>query len=170
MGHLKGVEKSWQPKCLATATDHSVGERPYLREGIAVRKADAIRELVDLLALNTELTSPQKVLDSVMERESTRTMGIGYGLAIPHGKSLGVDHLTMAIGRCAQPIDFQAIDGKPVSIIWLLVSPPDKTGQHITTLAKISKLMMGDQFRVELNQAADAKALYDVIARREQQI
>ncbi|HQY89027.1 MAG TPA: PTS sugar transporter subunit IIA, partial [Tepidisphaeraceae bacterium] len=107
----------------------------------AVTKADAIRELVDLLALNTELTSPQKVLDSVMERESTRTTGIGYGLAIPHGKSLGVDHLTMAIGRCAQPIDFQAIDGKPVSIIWLLVSPPDKTGQHITTLAKISKLM-----------------------------
>jgi len=136
----------------------------------AVTKADAIRELVDLLALNTELTSPQKVLDSVMERESTRTTGIGYGLAIPHGKSLGVDHLTMAIGRCAQPIDFQAIDGKPVSIIWLLVSPPDKTGQHITTLAKISKLMMGDQFRVELNQAADAKAMYDVIARREQQI
>ena len=110
------------------------------------------------------------MLDSVLERESTRTTGIGYGLAIPHGKSLGVDHLTMAIGRSAQPIDFQAIDGKPVSIIWLLVSPPDKTGQHITTLAKISKLMMGDQFRAQLNQAADAKAMYDVIARREQQI
>lgn len=133
----------------------------------APTKADAIRELVELLASNNELNNPQKVLESVMERESTRTTGIGYGLAIPHGKSLGVDHLTMALGRCSRPIDFQAIDGKPVSIIWMLVSPPDKTGQHITTLAKISKLMMNDKFRTDLNQAADAKAMFDVIASQE---
>ena len=133
----------------------------------APTKADAIRELVELLASNKELNNPQKVLDSVMERESTRTTGIGYGLAIPHGKSLGVDHLTMALGRCSQPIDFQAIDGKPVSIIWMLISPPDNTGQHITTLAKISKLMMNDKFRTDLNKAADAKAMFDVIASQE---
>ncbi len=133
----------------------------------AVTKVDAIREMIDLLAANNELIHPRKVLDAVLEREATRTTGIGYGLAIPHGKSAGVDHLIMALGRCEKPIDFQAIDGKPVSLIWLLVSPPDRTGQHITTLAKISKLMMLDRFRSDLNKAEDAAAMFDIITQQE---
>src|ERR1051325_7661239 len=103
-----------------------------MKLGLAAKnKTEAISELVTLLANNKELTDPKKVLDAVLEREGTRTTGIGNGLAIPHGKCSGTDHLVMAVGKASTPIDFQAIDGRPVTWIWLLSSPPDKTGPHI---------------------------------------
>src|SRR3954471_15056447 len=81
-------------------------------------KTDAIGELVELLSTNCELTEPKKVLEAVLDREATRTTGIANGLPIPHGKCAGAVLLVMAIGRPATPIDFQAIDGRPVNLIW----------------------------------------------------
>lgn len=133
----------------------------------AKTKTEAISELVDLLASTTEVTDAKKVLDAVLERESTRTTGIGNGLAIPHGKCNGVGHLVMAIGRPAQPIDFQAIDGRPVNLIWLLASPPDQTGPHIHALARISRLMTIDRFRQALAAAQTPQDLYNVIVQQE---
>src|SRR3954471_16023465 len=130
-------------------------------------KTDAIGELVNLLAGNGELTDPKKVLEAVLDREATRTTGIGNGLAIPHGKCTGTDHLVMAIGRPATPIDFQAIDGRPVNLIWLLSSPPDKTGPHIHALARISRFMIIDKFRHALAAAQTAQEVFDVIAKQE---
>jgi mannitol/fructose-specific phosphotransferase system IIA component (Ntr-type) len=98
---------------------------------LAKTKAEAIKELVELLASTGDVTDAKSVLDSVLDRESTRTTGIGNGLAIPHGKCSGTSHLVMAIGRPETPIDFQSIDGKPVNLIWLLASPPDQTGPHM---------------------------------------
>jgi mannitol/fructose-specific phosphotransferase system IIA component (Ntr-type) len=133
----------------------------------ASTKTEAISELVSLLGANGDLGDIPKVLDAVLERESTRTTGIGNGLAIPHGKCTGVDHLVMAIGKAAQPIDFQAIDGRPVTWIWLLSSPPDKTGPHIHALARISRLMTIDKFRLGLANAKTAQEVYDIIVQQE---
>jgi fructose-specific phosphotransferase system IIA component len=130
-------------------------------------KAEAIGELVTLLKENGEVTDPKKVLDSVLDREATRTTGIGNGLAIPHGKCAGVDHLVMAIGRPGTPIDFQAIDGRPVNLIWLLASPPDKTGPHIHALARISRLMTIDKFRMALAAAKSSQEIFDIIVQQE---
>ncbi len=133
-------------------------------------KTEAIGELVNLLAANGELTDPKKVLDAVLDREATRTTGIGNGLAIPHGKCTGTDHLVMAIGRPGTPVDFQAIDGRPVNLIWLLASPPDKTGPHIHALARISRLMTIDKFRHALAEAKTAQDIYDAIVKQESQL
>ena len=133
----------------------------------AAAKTDAIRELIQLLAANGDVPDPQKVLEAVLDREATRTTGIGYGLAIPHGKTAGASTLTMAIGKCASPIDFQAIDGRPVSIVWLLVSPPDKSVAHIATLARITKLMMIDKFRMEMSRATDADTVIRLVTEAE---
>jgi fructose-specific phosphotransferase system IIA component len=134
---------------------------------VAKVKTEAIAELIKLLADNGEIVDPKKVLDSVLEREATRTTGIGNGLAIPHGKCTGTDHLVMAIGRPQTPIDFQAIDGRPVSLIWLLTSPPDKTGPHIHALARISRLMTIDRFRQALANAKSSQEIYDAIVQQE---
>jgi len=134
---------------------------------VAKTKGEAIAELVNLLADNKEVTDPKKVLESVLDREATRTTGIGNGLAIPHGKCNGTTNLVMAIGKAATPIDFQSIDGRPVSLIWLLSSPPDKTGPHIHALARISRLMTIERFRQALAQAQDAKQIYDAIVQQE---
>ena len=133
----------------------------------AKTKAEAIGELVKVLAASGDVTDSKKVLDAVLEREATRTTGIGNGLAIPHGKCAGTKDLVMAIGRAATPIDFQAIDGRPVSIIWMLASPPDKTGPHIHALARISRLMTIDKFRAALLQAKTAQEAYDIIIAQE---
>lgn len=136
----------------------------------AQNKTEAITELVALLAKNGELTDATKVLESVLERESTRTTGIGNGLAIPHGKTTGTADLVMAIGRPATPIDFQAIDGRPVTIIWLLCSPLDKTGPHIHALARISRLMTIDKFRQTLNSVSTGQEIFDAIGEQESQL
>jgi nitrogen PTS system EIIA component len=134
---------------------------------VATQKIDAIKELVQLLADTNSVGDPKKVLDAVLDREATRTTGIGNGLAIPHGKTTGATDLVMAIGRPAEPIEFQSIDGRPVTIIWLVSSPPDKTGPHIQALARISKLMLNDSFRQSLNAAQGSKEMFDIIVRQE---
>jgi fructose-specific phosphotransferase system IIA component len=133
----------------------------------ATTKNEAIAELVNQLARTGHVQDAKAVLDAVLEREATRTTGIGNGLAIPHGKCAGVDHLVMAIGKPAVPIDFQAIDGRPVTLIWLLTSPPDKTGPHIHALARISRLMTLDKFRQALANAKTAQDIYDAIVQQE---
>jgi mannitol/fructose-specific phosphotransferase system IIA component (Ntr-type) len=134
---------------------------------VATNKTDAITELVHLLEANGEISSGKSVLASVLEREGTRTTGIGNGLAIPHGKCAGTDHLVMAIGKPLQPIDFQSIDGRPVTLIWLLTSPPDKTGPHIHALARISRLMTIEKFRQALAAARSAQDVYNTIVQQE---
>lgn len=131
-------------------------------------KTEAISELVNVLAKNGSVTDAKRVLDAVLERESTRTTGIGNGLAIPHGKCTGTKDLVMAIGKAATPIDFQAIDGRPVTLIWLLTSPPDKTGPHIHALARISRLMTIDKFRAALTAAQTAEDVYNAIMKQEE--
>jgi mannitol/fructose-specific phosphotransferase system IIA component (Ntr-type) len=133
----------------------------------AKTKVEAISELVTLLADNKQITDPKKVLEAVLDREATRTTGIGNGLAIPHGKCSGTADLVMAVGKTAAPIDFQSIDGRPVTLIWLLTSPPDKTGPHIHALARISRLMTIDKFRIALAGAKTAQEVFDTIVQQE---
>jgi fructose-specific phosphotransferase system IIA component len=133
----------------------------------ATTKAAAIEELVNLLATNGEITDAKKVLAAVLEREATRTTGIGNGVAIPHGKCAGTPKLIMAVGKTAAPIDFQAIDGRPVNLIWLLTSPPDQTGPHITALARISRLMIIDKVRIALAGATSPQQVFDIVAAQE---
>ncbi len=131
-------------------------------------KQAAIFEMVDLLAAADKIGDADKVKQAVWQRESTRTTGIGHGLAIPHGKCENATGLTMAIGRPAQPIDFQAIDGQPVSLIILLVSPADQTGPHIQALATISRMMTNADFRHAVRDAQTPDQVYQLIEAQDQ--
>jgi len=133
----------------------------------AKNKRDAITELVQVLSDAKEVKDSQILLNSVLEREATRTTGIGNGLAIPHGKCAGVDHLVVAIGKPESPIDFESIDGRPVNLIVLLASPPDQTGPHIQALARISRLMNVDAFRQAMRTATSAQQIFDAVVKQE---
>ncbi len=130
-------------------------------------KRGVIDELVDLLADAGKATDPQSLKDAVWAREETRTTGIGYSLAIPHGKCSGVSDLAMAIGKPSEPIDFKSIDKKPVKLIVLLASPVDRTSDHIQALARISRLMTQEAFREKIYAAETAKEIYDLLAAQE---
>lgn len=126
-------------------------------------KVGVITALVDLLAETGDLTDRDAALDAVLKRESERTTGIGYGLAIPHGKSDGCKKLVMAAGKPVKPVDFQSLDKRPVTFVVLLISPPDQTGPHIQALAKISRLMNIEAFRQAVDKAGSAEELHQAI-------
>ncbi len=130
-------------------------------------KEDAIAELVELLASNGLLDNKDTVLEAVMTREETRSTGIGSGIAIPHGKCGGVKELVMAMGIAAEPIDYDSIDNKPVTIICLLVSPNDQTGPHIQALARISKLLLDEEFKAKLEKVTTPENAYEMISVKE---
>jgi fructose-specific phosphotransferase system IIA component len=129
----------------------------------ATDKTEVITELVDLLAETGGLVDRELALDAVIKRESERTTGIGYGLAIPHGKSEGCKKLVMAAGKPAQPVDFQSLDQRPVTFVVLLLIPPDQTGPHIQALARISRLMNIEEFRQAVDQATTTEQLHAAI-------
>jgi len=130
-------------------------------------KKSVITELVDLLNDNGLLLDRDVVLEAVLVREQTKSTGIGSGIAIPHGKCKAVKELVMAIGIAGEPIDFESIDGNPVTIIILLVSPADQTGPHIQALARISRLMLDEPFKQALEKATSAEKVYELISSKE---
>ncbi len=130
-------------------------------------KDSVIKELVDLLDTNQLVSDKNVSLDAVMMRERTRSTGIGSGIAIPHGKCNAVKELVMALGITKQPIDFESIDGKPVRIVLLLISPLNQSGPHIQALAKISRLMLDDLFKSKLEKCASAAQAYELIHKKE---
>jgi len=130
-------------------------------------KNSVIIELVDVLDSNKLLLDRDIVLNAVLAREQTRSTAIGSGIAIPHGKCKAVSELVMTIGITAEPIDFQSVDGRGVKIIILLASPIDQTGPHIQALAQISRLMLDDQFKQQLEKADSAETVYKLLRSKE---
>ena len=126
-------------------------------------KEAVITELIDLLDTNGLFSDRDVALDAVLTRERTRSTGTGAGIAIPHGKCNAVKELIMAIGIAHDPIEFDSVDGKPVRILFLLVSPIDQTGPHIQALAGVSKLMLNEEFKNMLEQAASADEVYGLL-------
>ncbi|MCH8193480.1 MAG: PTS sugar transporter subunit IIA [Planctomycetes bacterium] len=130
-------------------------------------KNAAITELLDVLDDNGLLEDRAVVSDAVFTREQTRSTGIGSGIAIPHGKCDAVKNLVMAIGIAHTPIDFESIDGRPVTTIILLISPTDQTGAHIQALAGISRLMLDEQFKQAFEQSENSDQAYNLLRDKE---
>lgn len=128
----------------------------------ATSKRDAIERLVDSMAAAGRISDAAAVKKAVWDREQQRSTGIGEGLAIPHGKTSAAPRLTLAVGRLAQPIDYDSIDHKPVRLVVLLVSPPDKTSEHIQALGRISRLMTSSDFRERVYSAQDPEQLVEL--------
>ncbi|MEO1715481.1 MAG: PTS sugar transporter subunit IIA [Planctomycetota bacterium] len=133
----------------------------------AADKHGVIDELVDVLAEQGKVTDAAALKEAVWTREQTRTTGIGHGLAIPHGKSDSLGDMVMAIGKPAEPIDFEAIDGKPVRLVVLLASRPDQTSDHIQALAHVSRLHMQSEFREKIYAAESAAEIYALLVEAE---
>jgi PTS system nitrogen regulatory IIA component len=80
------------------------------------------------------------ILASLSEREQLGSTGFGHGVAIPHGKIEGLGRIYCLLARLAEPLDYKAIDGKPVDLVFLLLSPPDSGAEHLKALAAISRV------------------------------
>jgi fructose-specific phosphotransferase system IIA component len=133
----------------------------------ATDKKVAIEELVDVLAAAGAVTDAAALKSAVWAREQQRSTGIGEGLAIPHGKGAAVQRVAMAIGMPAEPIEYESIDHKPVRLIVMLVSPPDKVSEHVQALGRLSRLMTDAVFRERAYAARSATEIYELFRKAE---
>jgi len=126
-------------------------------------KDDLLRELVELATPQCDPAGVEAILASVREREQLLSTGIGAGVAIPHGKTPVIDQLIMAAGVTAQPVDFDALDGQPVELFFLLIGPESASGAHIKVLSRISRLLRREQLRSRLREARSGNEFLDVV-------
>jgi len=118
-------------------------------------KEECFEELVDLLVRAGRLDDRAGALQAVEEREAKGTTGIGGGVAIPHAKHASLGHLVAALGTSRDGIEFDAADGEPVTVVFLLLAPVNDPGPHIRALAEIARLVQMPGFCRKLTEAAE---------------
>jgi len=126
-------------------------------------KREVLAELVSHLSAAVEGINAAELLAVLLEREQLGSTGIGDGVAIPHGKLKELKKLLAVFGKSARGVEFNAMDGRPVHLFFLLVAPENSAGVHLKALARLSRLLKNNGFRQKLMDAADALSLYRVI-------
>ena len=118
-------------------------------------KPAVIRELVESLAAAGAISADQVqgIVSAIMKREELGSTGIGRGVAVPHTKHASVERLVGTVGVSAIGVDFNSLDGDKVHLFFLLVSPPDRPGDHLRALENISRQLRDDTFCRFLKQA-----------------
>src|SRR6056297_3772541 len=121
-------------------------------------KQNVIEELVQSLQDAGEIDSDQRddIIAAIMKREELGSTGIGRGVAVPHTKHPSVDKLVGTVGISVDGVDFNSLDGEKVQLFFLLVSPPERPGDHLRALENISRQLRDDTFCRFLKQAKSA--------------
>ncbi len=105
-----------------------------------------------------------EVIDRLVERERLGSTGFGGGVAIPHGKIEGLDHVVGLFVQLAEPVDVKAIDDLPVDLVFCLLSPPDAGSEHLKALAQVSRWLRDRAFVAKLRGAGSADAIFALFA------
>ena len=132
---------------------------------VATDKAGVIRELVASLVEHGQIKADEyeSIFDAIMTREELGSTGIGRGVAVPHTKHVSVDQLIGTVGVSATGVDFQSLDGEKVQLVFLLVSPPDRPGDHLRALENISRQLHDETFCRFLKQSKSAADIQQVL-------
>ena len=122
--------------------------------------------LQELAAKAAALTgqSERAILETLQQRERLGSTGVGNGIAIPHGKLTELTRLYGVFARLERPVDFAAIDGQPVDLIFLLLAPESAGADHLKALARVARLLRDGEVARKLRDSRDADALYAVLA------
>jgi len=146
-------------------------KRDFILEELEARNQhDVLAELVGVFAKGGVRFDPEAMLQVLLERERLGSTGIGDGIAIPHGKLQGLDEILLSFGRSSEGIDFDAMDGKPVHLFFLLMAPENSAGLHLKILAKISRMLKDPALRNNLLQAKSKEKIWRIIEEQEQKI
>ncbi len=125
-------------------------------------KDGILRELVELAARPDGHDVADAMLAAVREREQEISTANG-GVALPHGRTPVIDHLVMAAGVPARPVEFDALDGRPVGLVFLLVGPESAASTHVRALSRIARLLRTSRLREALHSAPDEGAFVRLV-------
>ncbi|MGH6771395.1 MAG: PTS IIA-like nitrogen regulatory protein PtsN [Xanthobacteraceae bacterium] len=132
----------------------------------ALKVTNKKQALQELAAKAAKLSGQNErtVFDSLVQREKLGSTGVGNGIAIPHGKLTDLNKLFGVFARLDRPIDFEALDGQPVDLVFLLLAPEGAGADHLKALARVARLLRDPDIARKLRQSRDAEAIYAVLA------
>jgi len=134
---------------------------------VSQTKEEVLRELVRLAAPSSAPAELENIVGAVMDRERLQSTGIGSGIAIPHGRTNQVDSIILTAGVAPVPVEFDALDGRPVSLFFLLLGPESATGAHVRALGRISRILREESMRDNLNRSKSADEFYQLLIEAE---
>jgi mannitol/fructose-specific phosphotransferase system IIA component (Ntr-type) len=126
-------------------------------------KDEVLRELVQLALPLADAAARERTVTAVLDREALLSTGIGVGIAIPHGRTSDVDAIILTAGLAPEGVDFEALDGRPVTLFFLLLGPVDGAGAHVRALGRISRILRHESVRDALNAAASAEEFMELL-------
>jgi nitrogen PTS system EIIA component len=132
----------------------------------ALKVSSKKQALQDLAARAAALTGQNEraIFEILLQREKLGTTAVGYGVAIPHGKLPKLTRMFGMFARLDRAIDFEALDGQPVDLVFLLLAPEGAGADHLKALARVARLLRDQDTANKLRAARDAQALYAVLA------
>jgi PTS system nitrogen regulatory IIA component len=125
-------------------------------------KKQALQELAERAAQLTGRPE-REIFETLLQRERLGSTGVGNGIAIPHGKMAKMERLFGLFARLDKPIDFEALDGEPVDLVFLLLAPETAGADHLKALARVARLLRDPDLAQRLRASRDAEALYVVL-------
>ena len=133
-------------------------------------KEEVFEELVEkVIALKPNLNR-QNILNAILERESLMSTGIKEGIAVPHGKLDEIDEVMGVVGISKSGIDYEALDNKPVHLVFLLLSSKNNAEFHLRVLRHLSTVIEADGFVAELMEQTDADGVYQIICKYDREL
>ncbi len=136
----------------------------YIPELKSTTKDEALSEMVSCLVEAGRIRDGEILMEMLNQRETLGSTGIGRGIAIPHGRSLAIGRLTILMARSSAGIDFNAMDGKPVHLVFLTVAPPqDRSNLYLPVLGKIVELVKSSRIRKRLMAATSFEEISGII-------
>ncbi len=129
---------------------------------IANNKTDLLNKLIVLASKSNKITSIEKVCEQVIAREQLMTTGIGNGVALPHAKTNFINGMAISLAILKNPIDFDSIDAKPVSLALLLLGREKGVGSYLRLLSKISKMIMDNESKNKILNCRTEKEVFEL--------
>ena len=142
-----------------------VSRKAIRAELAAVDKEGAVREMAQALLDAGEIKADEfeSIVKAILKREELGSTGIGRGVAVPHTKHPSVDRLVGTVSISSKGVDFASLDGETVQLFFLLISPPDRPGDHLRALENISRQLRDDTFCRFLKQAKNAEDIQQLL-------
>ncbi len=130
----------------------------------AKTKEETIQKMADKMQQAGSLSDINQYSKAVLERESKGSTGVGFHVAIPHGKSIGVEKPALAFAKLLNPIDWQSLDGEPVTIVFLIAVPEgDTSNEHLKILSTLSRKLIHEELRNELQAAKTEQDVMNIL-------
>lgn len=126
-------------------------------------KKEIIEYLLDLATKSGRVIDRNVVLADLLEREKVLSTGIGKGIAMPHCKTSGISNFVISAMTTAEPVDFDALDGEPVSFFVMFLGMENQVGMNLKILSKISKILNSEENRIKLFQSNSPDEIYNVL-------